>query len=86
MPTDVSACRYTNLNFSHFLIPRLHYLSIYLSIDVCMYHKKYRHYVPAIAHRIWQGNQSPCETCDQINFAGLAIGNGLTAPEEQYKW
>lgn len=44
------------------------------------------HYVPAIAHRVWQGNQSPCETCDQINFAGLAIGNGLTAPEEQYKW
>ena len=45
-----------------------------------------RHYVPAISHRIWKGNQSPCENCDQINFAGLAIGNGLTAPEEQYKW
>lgn len=44
------------------------------------------HYVPAISHRIWKGNQSPCENCDQINFAGLAIGNGLTAPEEQYKW
>jgi cathepsin A (carboxypeptidase C) len=67
---------------SHFLISRLSiYLSIYLS-----HTKQNRHYVPAIAHRVWQGNQSPCETCDQINFAGLAIGNGLTAPEEQYKW
>jgi cathepsin A (carboxypeptidase C) len=44
------------------------------------------HYVPAISHRIWKGNKSPCEKCEQINFAGLAIGNGLTAPEEQYKW
>jgi len=44
------------------------------------------HYVPAISHRIWKGNQSLCEKCVQINLAGLAIGNGLTAPEEQYKW
>mmetsp|Transcript_13768 Transcript_13768/g.15341 ORF Transcript_13768/g.15341 Transcript_13768/m.15341 type:complete len:570 (+) Transcript_13768:63-1772(+) len=44
------------------------------------------HYVPAISHRIWKGNQSPCEKCVPLALAGLAIGNGLTAPEEQYKW
>ncbi|KAG7370847.1 peptidase S10 serine carboxypeptidase family protein [Nitzschia inconspicua] len=44
------------------------------------------HYVPAITHRIWKGNQSPCEKCIDINLAGLAIGNGLTNPEEQYQW
>lgn len=44
------------------------------------------HYVPAIAHRIYTGNQSPCEKCVPINLAGLAIGNGLTKPVEQYKW
>jgi cathepsin A (carboxypeptidase C) len=42
------------------------------------------HYVPAISHRIWKGNQNVCKDCIELNFAGLAIGNGLTAPEEQY--
>lgn len=44
------------------------------------------HYVPAISHRIWKGNQKLCNDCVELNFAGLAIGNGLTAPEEQYPW
>ena len=44
------------------------------------------HYVPAISHRIWQGNNNLCKDCIPINYAGLAIGNGLTAPEEQYPW
>lgn len=44
------------------------------------------HYVPAISHRIWKGNKDVCEKCIPLNFAGLAIGNGLTAPEEQYPW
>mmetsp|Transcript_27809 Transcript_27809/g.65351 ORF Transcript_27809/g.65351 Transcript_27809/m.65351 type:complete len:592 (-) Transcript_27809:60-1835(-) len=44
------------------------------------------HYVPAISHRIWQGNQKLCENCIPLNYSGLAIGNGLTAPEEQYPW
>jgi len=44
------------------------------------------HYVPAISHRIWKGNQDMCDDCIELNFAGLAIGNGLTAPEEQYPW
>jgi len=42
------------------------------------------HYVPAIAHRIWKGNQDLCDNCIELNYAGLSIGNGLTAPEEQY--
>jgi len=42
------------------------------------------HYVPAISHRIFKGNQNLCTDCIELNFAGLAIGNGLTAPEEQY--
>jgi len=42
------------------------------------------HYVPAISHRIWKGNKELCDDCIELSFAGLAIGNGLTAPEEQY--
>mmetsp|Transcript_21668 Transcript_21668/g.53755 ORF Transcript_21668/g.53755 Transcript_21668/m.53755 type:complete len:546 (-) Transcript_21668:863-2500(-) len=44
------------------------------------------HYVPAISHRIWEGNNKLCDDCIELNFAGLAIGNGLTAPEHQYPW
>lgn len=44
------------------------------------------HYVPAISHRIYRGNQKLRDGDVKINFAGLAIGNGLTNPEEQYKW
>merc|ERR1711998_149413 len=42
------------------------------------------HYVPAIAHKIWQTNQDGQEP--HIPMVGIAIGNGLTNPEEQYKW
>lgn len=48
------------------------------------------HYVPSISHRIYQGNQaiSAAENVQKstihLNYAGLAIGNGLTAPEKQY--
>jgi len=48
------------------------------------------HYVPAIAHRVWEGNHHlrgriATDTI-RINLQGIAIGNGLTNPEEQYKW
>ena len=43
------------------------------------------HYVPAIAHRIHQGNLHPTDKTMKLNLAGIAIGNGLTDPEEQYK-
>ena len=44
------------------------------------------HYAPAIAHRIWDGNKNVPEGLLHLNLGGLAIGNGLTNPEEQYKW
>jgi len=42
------------------------------------------HYVPAIGHRLWSGNQAG--TALHVPLKGLAIGNGLTNPAEQYKW
>lgn len=42
------------------------------------------HYVPAIAHRIWQANKANDGV--KIPMKGMAVGNGLTNPEEQYKW
>jgi len=49
------------------------------------------HYAPAIAHRVWTGNQElQTSSADGdllvLPLAGLAVGNGLTDPEEQYKW
>merc|ERR1719453_1876325 len=35
------------------------------------------HYVPAVAHYLWQ---------QKMPLKGIAIGNGLTDPGEQYKW
>ena len=45
------------------------------------------HYAPAIAHRINEYNKKlPSEDAAVLPLAGLAVGNGLTAPQEQYKW
>jgi cathepsin A (carboxypeptidase C) len=44
------------------------------------------HYAPAIAHRVWRGNKSLKQDCVHLNLRGVGIGNGLTNPEEQYKW
>mmetsp|Transcript_31813 Transcript_31813/g.64042 ORF Transcript_31813/g.64042 Transcript_31813/m.64042 type:complete len:633 (+) Transcript_31813:114-2012(+) len=44
------------------------------------------HYAPAIAHRIWRGNKDLKEGLLHLNLSGLAVGNGLTNPEEQYQW
>lgn len=44
------------------------------------------HYAPAIAHRIWRGNNDLTAGLARLNLRGLAVGNGLTDPEEQYKW
>eukprot|EP00047_Mylnosiga_fluctuans_P003980 m.232076 g.232076 ORF g.232076 m.232076 type:complete len:442 (+) comp12297_c0_seq1:37-1362(+) len=38
------------------------------------------HFVPATAHAVFTG------TGPKINLKGLAVGNGLTAPEIQYQW
>jgi cathepsin A (carboxypeptidase C) len=42
------------------------------------------HYVPSVAHRVWQGNEA--KEGLHINLKGIAIGNGLTNPLEQYQW
>lgn len=42
------------------------------------------HYVPAISHRIYLGNQNLLPDTIPLAYAGLAIGNGLTNPEKQY--
>jgi hypothetical protein len=44
-----------------------------------------RHYVPATSHRVWLGNKRK-ESDVHINLAGVAVGNGLTNPEIQYKY
>jgi len=52
------------------------------------------HYAPAIAHKIWTENKNrrlknegvTDKRLIQINLSGLAVGNGLTNPIEQYKW
>ncbi|CAB9496976.1 Carboxypeptidase Y homolog A [Seminavis robusta] len=49
------------------------------------------HYAPAIAHRVWQGNQMLAEkdgdsTFVKLPLGGLGIGNGLTDPEVQYAY
>eukprot|EP00550_Attheya_septentrionalis_P004496 CAMPEP_0198285034 /NCGR_PEP_ID=MMETSP1449-20131203/4348_1 /TAXON_ID=420275 /ORGANISM="Attheya septentrionalis, Strain CCMP2084" /LENGTH=554 /DNA_ID=CAMNT_0043982271 /DNA_START=44 /DNA_END=1708 /DNA_ORIENTATION=+ len=48
------------------------------------------HYAPAIANRVYRGNQAMENNKGgdllKINLGGVAVGNGLTHPEEQYKW
>jgi Serine carboxypeptidase len=44
------------------------------------------HYVPAISHRIYEGNQQGADGTSKLELAGFAIGNGLTNPEQQYPW
>ncbi len=42
------------------------------------------HYVPAVARAVLRSNAD--STQEQINLSGIAIGNGLTDPAEQYKY
>jgi len=44
------------------------------------------HYIPATTHKIWQNNKNLPTGAIRINLVGFAIGNGLTAPEIQYKY
>jgi len=44
------------------------------------------HYAPAVAHKVWTKNKDAENTMMKINLAGLATGNGLTNPYEQYKY
>jgi len=42
------------------------------------------HYIPAIASKLNELNKASPSV--RIDFKGVGIGNGLTRPEEQYKW
>ena len=42
------------------------------------------HYVPATAHRVWQGNRDREGLA--LPLRGVAVGNGLTDPEIQYAY
>lgn len=44
------------------------------------------HYIPAVTHRIFTGNSKLQDGDVKIDLQGMAIGNGLTNPSEQYKW
>eukprot|EP00940_MAST-03C_sp_MAST-3C-sp2_P003052 g3052.t1 len=58
----------------------------YQNTDFYIFGESYAgHYVPAIAHKIWQENGAK-EDGEKIPLRGIAIGNGLTDPQEQYKW
>jgi cathepsin A (carboxypeptidase C) len=60
-------------------------LSKFASNDFYVFGESYAgHYVPAVTHRIWQGVKAKEGLA--INLKGLGIGNGLTDPQEQYKW
>eukprot|EP00929_Paragymnodinium_shiwhaense_P029485 TRINITY_DN1687_c0_g3_i1.p1 TRINITY_DN1687_c0_g3~~TRINITY_DN1687_c0_g3_i1.p1 ORF type:complete len:499 (+),score=125.32 TRINITY_DN1687_c0_g3_i1:52-1548(+) len=57
----------------------------YGQTDLYIFGESYAgHYVPAITHQIWKQNKAG--TGVHIPLKGLAIGNGLTDPAEQYKW
>lgn len=44
------------------------------------------HYVPAVTHKVWENNNNLPSGAVTINLVGTAVGNGLTAPEIQYKY
>lgn len=46
------------------------------------------HYAPAVAHKIWEKAKALDPESDEVEFRlfGLAVGNGLTNPIEQYRW
>ena len=46
------------------------------------------HYVPAVTHKVWYENNNANSSADTIpiQLKGVAVGNGLTDPEIQYKY
>jgi cathepsin A (carboxypeptidase C) len=44
------------------------------------------HYIPAVTSRIFNGNSKLQDGDIKIELKGMGIGNGLTDPQEQYKW
>lgn len=57
----------------------------YKSNDFYIFGESYAgHYVPAVSHYIWQVGKTGADF--KVPLKGVGIGNGLTDPEEQYKW
>jgi len=75
---DVAKAMYTFLqNFYKALIQ-------YAQNDFFIFGESYAgHYVPAISHYLWQQAKSGGF---KAPLKGLGVGNGLTDPEEQYRW
>ncbi|ETP43878.1 hypothetical protein F442_09507, partial [Phytophthora nicotianae P10297] len=70
----------------HFLQEFFKALPEYQKLPFYVFGESYAgHYVPAISHRIFTGNQQK-EGPVEINLKGFGIGNGLTDPEVQYKY
>jgi len=68
-----------------FLQAWFQHFSQYQKLDFFVTGESYGgHFVPSVSHRVWQGNQQ--KEGLYINLKGLAVGNGLTDPVEQYKW
>lgn len=62
--------------------------STYKDLDFHIFGESYAgHYVPSVSRAVVRGNEG-LKSGDEgyVNFQGFAIGNGLTNPEEQYKW
>ncbi|GMH88552.1 hypothetical protein TrVE_jg6994 [Triparma verrucosa] len=60
----------------------------YAKLDFHIFGESYAgHYVPSVSRAVIRGNAGLSEKDEgYINLQGFAIGNGLTNPEEQYKW
>jgi len=57
----------------------------YKSNPLFVYGESYGgHYAPAVAHRIWQGNNAGVQP--KLPLAGLSVGNGMTQPQTQLQW
>lgn len=71
-------------NFFNFMKGFYEALPQYKNNDFYIFGESYAgHYVPAVSHYIWQQAK---QGGYQVPLKGIGIGNGLTNPEEQYKW
>jgi len=73
----------------HFMQEFVTHHSEYHKNDFYIFGESYAgHFVPAAAHRIFQGNKmaSKNDASEYIALRGFGIGNGLTDPEIQYQY
>jgi len=73
-------------NMYNFLQEFYKALPQYKNNDFYIFGESYAgHYVPAVSHYVWQQGKGS-GTDFKVPLKGIGIGNGLTDPEEQYKW